>query len=39
MTVLSNQTAWAALETHYDAICDVHLRELFAHDPDRGERL
>jgi glucose-6-phosphate isomerase len=31
--------AWAALERHYEAIKDVHLRELFADDPGRGERL
>jgi glucose-6-phosphate isomerase len=32
-------TAWAALEKHYEAVKDVHLRELFAQDPTRGERL
>ena len=31
--------AWKALETHYQQIRDVHLRTLFAQDPDRGERL
>jgi glucose-6-phosphate isomerase len=31
--------AWAALERHYQAISGVHLRELFAGDPGRGERL
>ena len=31
--------AWTALETHYEEIRDVHLRELFATDPARGERL
>ena len=31
--------AWKALETHYQQIGDVHLRTLFAQDPERGERL
>ena len=31
--------AWAALGDHYDAIRNVHLRDLFADDPKRGERL
>jgi glucose-6-phosphate isomerase len=31
--------AWAALERHYEAIKDVQMRELFADDPGRGERL
>lgn len=36
----SNQTpAWRALATHYQQIKDVHLRQLFADDPNRGERL
>src|SRR5205823_14705000 len=29
--------AWKALEAHYQAIKDVHLRALFAEDPQRGE--
>ena len=32
-------TAWHALEVHYQKIMDVHLRQLFADDPGRGERL
>jgi glucose-6-phosphate isomerase len=28
-----------ALERHYAEICDLHLRDLFASDPTRGERL
>jgi glucose-6-phosphate isomerase len=32
-------TAWDALEAHHQNIGDVHLRDLFARDPDRGERL
>src|SRR5206468_8418326 len=31
--------AWAALEKHFQEIKDVHLRDLFAGDPGRGERL
>ncbi len=31
--------AWKALERHYDQLRGVHLRELFAGDPTRGERL
>jgi glucose-6-phosphate isomerase len=31
--------AWAALDAHYTAIRDTHLRELFASDPERGERM
>jgi glucose-6-phosphate isomerase len=31
--------AWRALENHYDAMRSRHLRELFAHDPARGERM
>ncbi len=39
MTALRERPAWAALENHYAEIRDVHLRDLFAADPDRGERL
>ncbi len=31
--------AWQALERHYAEISGQHLRELFAADPDRGERM
>jgi glucose-6-phosphate isomerase len=31
--------AWQALEAHYKQISKVHLRELFAEDPTRGEKL
>jgi glucose-6-phosphate isomerase len=35
-----NETAaWQALAAHYQQIKDVHLRQLFADDPGRGERL
>jgi glucose-6-phosphate isomerase len=31
--------AWRALEDHYKAMRSRHLRDLFAHDPARGERM
>src|SRR5499426_1285750 len=31
--------AWKALEAHYEEVRKLHLRELFARDPKRGERL
>ncbi len=36
---LRERPAWAELASHYQSIRDVHLRELFADDPARGERL
>jgi glucose-6-phosphate isomerase len=36
---LTRTPAWAALAAHHDALKDLHLRELFAQDPGRGERL
>src|ERR1700741_768375 len=33
----SELPAWKGLEAHYEEIPDVHLRELFADDPHRGE--
>jgi glucose-6-phosphate isomerase len=36
---LRQRPSWKALEQHYDEIAGVHLRELFAQDPGRGERL
>ncbi len=38
MTATSSGT-WTALERDRDALRDVHLRELFAEDPARGERM
>ena len=38
-TPLTQRTAWSRLREHYAAIRGVHLRELFADDPQRGERL
>src|SRR5262250_110388 len=31
--------AWKALESHHKKVGKLHLRELFANDPTRGERL
>jgi glucose-6-phosphate isomerase len=39
MTALREHPAWKALELHHALIGDVHLRDLFAEDPGRGERL
>ena len=36
---LRERPAWAALERHFAAVRDLHLRDLFAADPERGERL
>ena len=36
---LTRRQAWKALETHYQTIQGRHLRDLFAEDPQRGERL
>jgi glucose-6-phosphate isomerase len=36
---LRSRAAWQALEKHHAEIGDVHLRQLFADDPGRGERL
>jgi len=38
-TQLTERPAWRALGDHYQTIRDVHLRALFAEDPQRGERL
>jgi len=38
-TPLRERKAWQALERHYAEISATHLRDLFAADPKRGERL
>ena len=38
-TPLTERQAWQALERHHAEIAGRHLRELFAADPGRGERL
>ena len=30
---------WQALENHYDQLKNVHLRDIFSNDPDRGKRM
>src|SRR5205823_5978310 len=36
---LTGTPEWAALQRHYESMREVHLRELFADDADRGTRL
>ena len=36
---LTRRKAWKALQAHYKAIKKLHLRDLFANDPRRGERM
>jgi len=38
ITPLTQRPAWKALEAHCQAIKGMHLRQLFADDPKRGER-
>ncbi len=33
------RSAWKALESHYKTVSDLHLRQLFADDPNRGQRM
>jgi glucose-6-phosphate isomerase len=35
----TRQPAWNALASHYEQVSKVHLRQLFADDPKRGERM
>ena len=37
--VQPKRTAWKGLEMHYKKVRDQHLRDLFANDPLRGERM
>jgi glucose-6-phosphate isomerase len=37
-TPLTQRPAWKALEAHLNSIRNLHLRELFADDPDRAKR-
>ena len=39
MALISTSSEWQALAAHRDAQAGVHLRDLFASDPTRGERL
>ena len=36
---LTKRKAWKALQTHYKKVRELHLRNLFADDPQRGERM
>jgi glucose-6-phosphate isomerase len=36
---LTKRKAWKSLQAHYEEVRGLHLRELFAHDPKRGERM
>ena len=36
---LTQRPAWKALHSHYEKVRNIHLRTLFADDPERGERL
>ena len=36
---LTSRPAWIALAAHHAKLRDVHLRDLFAADPSRGERM
>jgi len=38
-TALRRRPAWTALEAHHQQVKGLHLRELFASDPRRGERM
>ena len=38
MSVPSNLSVWQELKTHHAAIADLHLRDLFAADPERFTR-
>jgi glucose-6-phosphate isomerase len=38
-TPLRERSAWKALQAHFPRVRDLHLRQLFAADPLRGERL
>jgi glucose-6-phosphate isomerase len=36
---LTKRKAWKSLQAHYEEVRGLHLRELFADDPKRGERM
>ena len=39
MSALTERRSWRALKDHYEEVKDLQLRQLFAEDPERGERL
>jgi len=38
MSKLTQSTAWQALQSHFEEIRDLHMRDLFAEDPERFSR-
>ena len=38
MSTLTQSPAWQALQAHHQSLADVHMRELFAQDPQRFSR-
>ena len=38
-TALTKTPAWKALQSHHTEVGGLHLRELFAADPERGSKL
>ena len=36
---LTHRIAWKQLQEHHGSVAHLHLRELFAQDPARGERM
>ncbi|MDB4766097.1 glucose-6-phosphate isomerase [bacterium] len=36
---LTNRSAWKSLEAHYEQTRDIHLRQLFADDSSRGQKM
>ena len=39
VAALTKSKAWKTLRSHYTEVRDLHLRDIFAADPQRGERL
>ena len=39
MEPLTKRKAWKALQSHYNKVRELHLRNFFADDPKRGERM
>jgi glucose-6-phosphate isomerase len=39
MSQISDSSEWKALGAHFEQVQDLHLRELFADDPQRGEKM
>ena len=39
MAPITESPEWRALDAHFETMRDVHLRDLFAADPRRGEQM